>query len=128
MKNIAPIATKHAPGAIGPYSQAIVAGPWVYCSGQIGLDPATGEMVPGTVVEEARRALANLEAVLDAAGSSRAKIVKTTLFLETMSDFAAVNEVYAEFFGAHRPARSTVAVSGLPKGAKFEIEAVAIAG
>lgn len=120
------IATDRAPRAIGPYSQAIVAGGLVFCSGQIPLDPATMEMVDGDAAAQARQVLANLAAVLEAAGSGLERVVKTTVFLSDMTDFAAVNAVYAEAFGAHRPARSTVQVGRLPKDARVEIEAVAL--
>lgn len=117
--------TTGAPAAIGPYSQAIRSGDLVFSAGQIGLDPATGELVPGGVAAEARRALANLAAVLEAAGAGLAAVVKTTVFLVDMADFAAVNAVYAEHFATEPPARSTVAVAALPRGARVEIEAVA---
>jgi 2-iminobutanoate/2-iminopropanoate deaminase len=119
------VGTADAPAAIGPYVQARIAGGFVWCSGQIGLDPATGELVAGGVAAEARRALANLDAVLRAAGSGLAQVVKTTVFLVDMADFAAMNEVYGEVFGVPYPARSTVAVAALPRGGRFEIEAVA---
>lgn len=118
------VSTTGAPGAIGPYSQAIVANGFVFCSGQIALDPATGELVRGTVQDETRRALANLRAVLEAAGSGLDRVVKCTVFLVDMGDFAAMNEVYGQVFGDTRPARSTVAVVGLPKGVRVEIEAI----
>jgi 2-iminobutanoate/2-iminopropanoate deaminase len=120
------IATSGAPGAIGPYSQAIGAGRLVLCSGQVGLDPQTGELVEGGVEAQAERALKNLGAVLDAAGLGYADIAKTTCFLADMADFAAFNAVYARFMPDPPPARSTVAVAGLPKGARVEIEAIAI--
>jgi 2-iminobutanoate/2-iminopropanoate deaminase len=121
------VATGGAPAAIGPYSQGIAVGDLVVCSGQLGLDPSTGELVDG-VEAQADRALRNLAAVLDAAGASFADVIKTTIFLADMADFAAVNEVYARHFSAPYPARSTVAVAGLPKGALVEIEAIALAG
>ncbi len=120
------IATDLAPRAIGPYSQALAAGDLVFCSGQIALDPRTGELSGGDAAAQARQALANLARVLEAAGSGMDRVLKTTVFLVDMGDFAPVNEAYAEAFGGHRPARSTVAVSGLPKGARFEVEAVAL--
>jgi 2-iminobutanoate/2-iminopropanoate deaminase len=120
------IATQQAPGAIGPYSQAIVANGFIYTAGQIALDPATGQVVDGGVTEQTARVMANLKAVLEAAGSSLAKVVKTTVFLIDMADFAAMNEVYAQALGDHKPARSTVAVSGLPRGVRVEIEVVAL--
>jgi 2-iminobutanoate/2-iminopropanoate deaminase len=119
------IQTDKAPAAIGPYSQAIVAGQLVYTSGQIGLDPATGQIVAGGVTAETERVLENLSHVLTAAGSSLANVVKTTIFLAEMSDFAAVNEIYGKYFTGVAPARSTVAVKALPRGAVVEIEAVA---
>ena len=121
------IATEGAPKAIGPYSQAIAVGELVFCAGQGALDPATGTAVGGGDVRaETERTLANLAAVLEAAGSDLAHVVKTTVFLIDMGDFTAMNEVYAKHFGAHRPARSTVAVAALPRGFRVEIECVAI--
>ena len=123
------ISTPHAPGAIGPYSQAIRADGYLFCSGQLGLDPATGDFVAGDVEAQAEQALRNLAAVLDVAGISFAEVVKTTIFLADMADFAAVNGVYARFVTDPPPARSTVAVAALPKGGRVEIEAIArIAG
>jgi 2-iminobutanoate/2-iminopropanoate deaminase len=118
--------TKHAPAAIGPYSQAIVAGDLVFCSGQIAIDPATGEVIAGDVAAQTRRVLANLAAVLEAAGSSLDRVVKCTVYLKSMGDFAAVNTVYGEAFGAARPARATVEVSRLPRDVSVEIDAIAI--
>ena len=121
------IATDDAPKAIGPYSQAIATGDLVFCAGQGALDPATGAAVGGGDVRaETERTLANLAAVLKAAGSDLAHVVKTTVFLIDMADFAVMNEVYARHFGAHRPARSTVAVAALPRAFRVEIECVAI--
>ena len=117
--------TDRAPAAIGPYSQAIVSGELVFTSGQIGMLPATGELVEGGVEAQARQALANLMAVLVAAGCTRGDVLKTTVFVRRMADFAAVNAIYAEAFGDHRPARSTVGVAELPKDALVELEAVA---
>jgi 2-iminobutanoate/2-iminopropanoate deaminase len=125
------IATKHAPAAIGPYSQAIRAGGMVYTSGQVGLDPATGAIVPGGIKEQTTRVLENLNAVLGEAGLGLADVVKTTVFLKDMGDFAAMNEVYGSYLapaGAVAPARSTVEVARLPKDALVEIEAIAGAG
>ena len=119
------IATTAAPGAIGPYSQAIEANGLVFVSGQIPLDPATVAFVPGGVEAQAEQSLKNLKAVLEAAGCSLADVVKTTVFLTNMGDFAAVNEVYARFFTAECPARSAVQVGALPKRALVEIEAIA---
>jgi 2-iminobutanoate/2-iminopropanoate deaminase len=121
------ISTGGAPAAIGPYSQAVVAGGLVFVSGQIPLDPATGELVPGGAGDQAERALASLRAVLEAAGSGLHRVVKTTVFLTDLADFAAVNAVYAGFFPAEPPARATVQVAALPRGAAVEIEAVALA-
>lgn len=121
------ISTSSAPAAIGPYSQAIVAGGLVHCSGQIALDPATGALIQGDVSAQAERVLANLAAVLAAAGSSPARAVKCTVYLKSMSDFAAVNAVYARHFpGDSPPARATVAVADLPKGALLEIDCTAL--
>jgi 2-iminobutanoate/2-iminopropanoate deaminase len=119
------ISTAGAPRAIGPYSQAACAKGFIFTAGQVALDPATGELVPGGIAEQTARALENLKAVLSAAGSSPAQVVKTTVFLVDMTDFAAMNEVYGRFFGDHRPARSTVAVAALPRGAQVEIEVIA---
>ena len=118
------VSTSSAPAAIGPYSQAIAADGTVYCAGQIGLDPATGELAEG-LEAQAERALRNLTPVLDAAGPTLADVVKTTIFLADMGDFAAVNAIYGTFMPDPPPARSTVAVAGLPKGALVEIEAIA---
>jgi 2-iminobutanoate/2-iminopropanoate deaminase len=121
------VETGGAPAAIGPYSQGIRAGGLVFTAGQLGLDPANGNLVAGGVAEQTDRALRNLTAVLDAAGVSLDRVVKTTVFLSDMADFAAMNEVYASHFSAPFPARSTFAVKQLPKGALVEIEAVAVA-
>jgi len=123
--------TDAAPAAVGPYSQAVKVdtsrNEIVFTAGQIGLDPATGKMVEGGVEAEARQVLANLSAVLEAGGSGLDHVIKTTIFLADMDDFQKVNAVYAEAFGEHRPARSTVQVAALPLGARVEIEAVAAA-
>ena len=119
------IATDAAPKAIGPYAQAIVAGDLVFCSGQIPLDPKSGDVVTGDIKVQAARVLENLAAVLDGAGSGLDRVLKTTVFLCDMADFPAMNEVYAQRFGAHRPARSTVQIGALPRGARIEIEAIA---
>lgn len=119
------VQTTEAPAAIGPYSQAMVANGMVFTSGQIALKPS-GEMVNGDVKEQCIQVLANLQAVLEAAGSSLDKVIKTTIFLDDMDDFAAVNELYAQSFGNHKPARSTVAVKTLPKNALVEIDAIAL--
>jgi 2-iminobutanoate/2-iminopropanoate deaminase len=121
------VETGGAPAAIGPYSQAIRVGELVFAAGQVGLDPASGELVQGGVAEQTERALRNVTAVLDAAGASLERVVKTTVFLADMDDFAAMNEVYARHFSAPFPARSTVAVKTLPKGALVEVEAIAVA-
>jgi 2-iminobutanoate/2-iminopropanoate deaminase len=122
------VRSDRAPAALGPYSQAVLVGEWVFCSGQVPIDPVSGEIVSGGAREQTDRALTNLTAVLEEAGSSLARVVKTTVFLTSMSDFAAMNEVYARHFGDHRPARSTVEVAALPKGSKVEIECVARSG
>jgi 2-iminobutanoate/2-iminopropanoate deaminase len=119
------VSTAGAPAAIGPYSQGIEVDGFVFCSGQIGLDPATGELVGGGVEAQAERALRNLGAVLDAAGLTMADVVKTTLFLADIGDFAAVNAVYARHMPDPPPARSTFAVGALPKGGLVEVEAIA---
>ena len=119
------VATSGAPRAIGPYSQALRAGGFRFTAGQVGFDPTTGELVDGGIAEQTRQVLQNIRAILEAGGSGLAQVVKTTVFLVDMADFGAMNEVYAEAFGAHRPARSTVAVAALPRGARVEIEAVA---
>jgi 2-iminobutanoate/2-iminopropanoate deaminase len=120
------ITTTEAPGAIGPYSQGIASGNLVFCSGQVALDSATGALIEGDVRAQTRRALENLSGVLNAAGSSLALVLKTTVFLVSMADFTAMNEVYAEFFPGDPPARSTIAVAELPKNARVEIEAIAL--
>ena len=114
-----------APAAVGPYSPAVRAGDFLFCSGQIPLDPATGQMVAGGVAEQTARVLDNVTAVLAGSGLSLADVVKTTVFLATMDDFPAMNEVYAAYFGDQRPARSTIAVAGLPRNALVEIETTA---
>jgi 2-iminobutanoate/2-iminopropanoate deaminase len=120
------IETDRAPAALGPYSQAIAAGEFVYTAGQIPLDPATMEIVGADVAEQTEQVLTKLAAVLAAGGSGLDRVVKTTVFLADMGDFAAMNEVYARHFGDHRPARSAVEAAALPKGALVEIEAVAV--
>jgi 2-iminobutanoate/2-iminopropanoate deaminase len=125
MNSLQSVSTNDAPKAIGPYSQAIVADGWVFCSGQIPLDPASGELVQGDVSAQTDRVMTNLGAVLQAAGASLGMVVKTTVFLADMADFAAMNEVYGRHFGEHRPARATVAAAGLPRGVRVEIECIA---
>jgi 2-iminobutanoate/2-iminopropanoate deaminase len=119
------VTTDGAPRAIGPYSQGIKAGGLLFTAGQVALDPKSGELVAGGISEQTSRALENLSAILTAAGTNLSQVVKTTVFLVDMADFAAMNEVYGRAFGSHRPARSTVAVAALPRGARVEIEAVA---
>jgi 2-iminobutanoate/2-iminopropanoate deaminase len=119
------VATTGAPRAIGPYSQGIATAGFLFTAGQVALDPSTGELVVGGIADQTTRALENLRAVLAAAGSTPSQVVKTTVFLVDMADFAHMNEVYGRFFGDHRPARSTVAVAGLPRGALVEIEVIA---
>ena len=125
MTRLEAVHTDRAPKAIGPYSQAVTVDGWVFCSGQIALDPAKGEVVPGDVTAQTERVLENVTAVLAAAGTKLDRVVKTTVFLSSMTDFAAMNEVYGRHFGAHRPARSTVAAAGLPRGVSVEIECIA---
>ena len=122
------VKTEGAPGAIGPYSQAVVAGGFVYCSGQIPIDPATGQFVEGGVREQTAQVLRNLSQVLEAAGTSLARVVKTTVFLADMGDFAEMNETYAGFFPENPPARSTVQAARLPRDARVEIDVIALAG
>lgn len=124
MKEI--ISTEKAPGAIGPYSQAIKAGGMVFCSGQIPLDPETGEFVSDDVAEQTHQVFKNLSAVLEAAGAGLNSVVKTTVFLADMNDFAAINAVYGEYFVDNKPARATVQAARLPRDAKVEIECIAI--
>lgn len=119
------VSTDKAPAAVGPYSQGVVVGDLVFTAGQIALDPQTGDLVGEDVSAQTRRVIENLAAVLSAAGSSLDKVVKTTVFLTNMDDFAAMNSVYAEFFASNPPARSTVQVGALPKGSLVEIEAIA---
>ena len=120
------IATEQAPRAIGPYSQAVRAGNLLFASGQIPIDPATGEFVAGGIAEQTAQVLKNLSAVMEAAGISLSQVVKTTVFLVDMDDFTAMNEVYAGFFGENPPARATVQAARLPRDAKVEIEATAV--
>lgn len=124
MKEI--VSTTNAPGAIGPYSQAIKTNGMVFCSGQIPIDPATGEFISQDVAEQTEQVLKNLEAVLEAAGTSIANVVKTTVFLADMNDFAAMNDVYARIFDENKPARATVQAARLPRDARVEIECIAV--
>jgi len=117
-----------APAAIGPYAQSIGAGGFLFVSGQIGLDPSSGLLVEGTAADEARRALENVRAVLTAAGLSTESVVRTTLYITDLADFPIVNQVYAGFFAAPFPARTTVQVAALPRGARVEIDAIAVTG
>lgn len=119
------IHTDKAPAAIGPYAQAIRIQDYLFMSGQLGIDPKTGEM-PDSIMEQTKLSLSNLGAILDEAGIARDQVVKTTIFLVDMDDFALVNLQYADFFGEHKPARSTVAVAALPKGGRVEIECIAV--
>lgn len=119
------IATDGAPKAIGPYSQAIAIDNFVFTAGQVALDPKSGDLVGRTTAEQTEQVFANLKAVLAAAGTSLANVVKTTVYLADMADFSQMNEVYAKHFGAHKPARSTVQAAGLPKAARVEIEVIA---
>jgi len=125
MTTLNTVATDKAPRAIGPYSQAIVTDGWVFTAGQVALDPQTGDLVGKTAAEQTEQVLKNLTAVLAASESSLDRVVKTTVYLADMADFAAMNEVYARHFGGHRPARSTVQAAGLPKSALVEIDAIA---
>jgi 2-iminobutanoate/2-iminopropanoate deaminase len=122
------VQTDTAPKALGPYSQAIVTDGFVFCSGQVPLNPATGNMVEGGIEEQTHQVLKNLSAVLQAAGSDLQRVVKTTVFLQNMNDFAAMNGVYGTYFTAAPPARSTVEVAKLPRGAQVEIECIALRG
>ena len=120
-----PVQSPAAPAAIGPYSQAMKVGNLLFCSGQIALDPKTGTLVGATAAEQAEQVLKNLAAVLAAGGASMSAVARTTIFLASMADFAAVNEVYGKHFGNHKPARATVAVKELPKGGLVEIDCIA---
>jgi len=120
------IQAEKAPKAIGPYSVAIESGGFIFCAGQTGIDPLSGDLVSADLEAQTRQVLTNLSNVLDAAGSSLAKVVKTTVFLRDMADFPKMNAIYAEFFPSNPPARSTIAVAGLPKGGIVEIEAIAL--
>ena len=119
------VSTPGAPKAIGPYSQGVISNGFLFTAGQVALDPAKGELVSGGIAEQTTRALENLRAILTEAGTDLSRVVKTTVFLIDMGDFTAMNEVYGRVFGTHRPARSTVAVAALPRGARVEIEVIA---
>ena len=125
---LAVVATDTAPQAIGPYSQAMVVDGMIYTAGQIALDPRTAKLIGASTAEQTEQVLRNLAAVLAAAGSSLSRVVRTTVYLADMADFPAMNEVYGRHFGTHKPARSTVAAAGLPKGARVEIDAIAVTG
>jgi len=128
MSDLKMIHTRDAPGAIGPYSQGVVVDDWVFVSGQIPIDPATGELIEGDVAAQTHRVMKSLAAVLQEAGSSLDKVVKTTVYLADMGDFTEMNAVYAEHFGDHRPARATVQAAGLPKAVDVEIDVIARIG
>ena len=127
-KGLGIVVTEAAPKAIGPYSQAVTTDGMVYTAGQVALDPRSGELVGQTAAEQTEQVLQNLAAVLTAAGSSLDNVVKTTVYLADMADFTAMNEVYAKHFAGHKPARSTVQAAGLPRGARVEIEVIAVKG
>lgn len=128
MTELKRVQTEDAPAAIGPYSQAIVHGGLVFTAGQIPLDPATGELIEGDIGRQTERVMKNLEAVLRASGASLSSVIKTTVFLRDMGDFAGMNEVYGRHFGEHRPARSTVQAARLPRDCGVEIEVIAVVG
>jgi 2-iminobutanoate/2-iminopropanoate deaminase len=125
MSAIRSVSTDRAPAAIGPYVQAVVSDGWIYASGQIPLDPASGELVGGDVSGQTRQVLDNLAAVLEEAGGGLSTVVKTTVFLSDMANFGAMNEIYSDYFGEHRPARACIQAAALPRGVDVEIEAVA---
>ena len=127
-KGLGVVSTDGAPKAIGPYSQAITTDGWIFTAGQVALDPASGNLVGTTVTEQTEQVFKNLKAVLAAAGTSLDTVVKTTVYLADMADFAQMNEVYARHFGSHKPARSTVQAAGLPKAARVEIDVIAVKG
>jgi 2-iminobutanoate/2-iminopropanoate deaminase len=128
MSDLEMLHTERAPAAIGPYSQAVAVGEWIFCSGQTPIVPETGQLLAGGIAEQAERVLQNLTEVLRAAGSGLDRVVKTTVFLADMADFAAMNDVYARHFGSHRPARSTIQAAGLPRSCLVEIECIARRG
>jgi 2-iminobutanoate/2-iminopropanoate deaminase len=125
MSTLQRVQTADAPAAIGPYSQGIISGELVFTAGQIAIDPATGQVLAGSIQEQTERVMKNLSAILEAAGAALGSVVKTTVFLADMNEFTAMNEVYGRWLGEHRPARSTVQVSRLPRDVKVEIEAIA---
>jgi 2-iminobutanoate/2-iminopropanoate deaminase len=127
-KGLGIVTTDGAPKAIGPYSQAIVTDGWVFTAGQVALDPKSGELVGKTTAEQTEQVFRNLQAVLQAAGTNLDYVVRSTVYLADMADFAQMNEVYAKQFGSHKPARSTVQAAGLPKGARVEIDVIAVKG
>jgi 2-iminobutanoate/2-iminopropanoate deaminase len=128
MGSLRAVTTEHAPGAIGPYSQGVRAGDFLFLSGQIPLDPATGQITPGGITEQTHQVLKNLGAVLAAGGASYGHVAKTTVYLQDMADFAAMNEVYGTYFSAPAPARATIQAAALPRGVKVEIDVVAYLG
>ncbi|MEW6776385.1 MAG: RidA family protein [Bdellovibrionota bacterium] len=128
LMSIKPISTPNAPKAIGPYSQGMRAGDFLFCSGQVALDPKTGELMGQSAAEQAARALENLRAVIEAAGGNLSQVVRTTIFLIDLGDFSSVNETYGKFFPSNPPARSTVGVASLPRGARVEIDAICYLG
>ena len=128
MASLKTVETSSAPAAIGPYSQAQIVGNLVFTAGQIPLDPASMELIPGGIAEQTERVMLNLAGILEAAGASLGSVVKTTVFLRDMNDFAAMNEVYGRYFGDHRPARSTVQAARLPRDCAVEIEPIAVVG
>ena len=125
-KALSAVSTDAAPAAIGPYSQGVLAGNLLFVSGQIPIDPATGELVEGSIEAKTRRVVENVKAVAEAAGADLSRVVKTTIFLTDLADFAAVNETYGAYFGDTPPARSTIQVAGLPKGVSIEMEAIVL--
>ena len=125
MSDLTIVHSEDAPAAIGPYSQAVRVDGWIFCSGQVPIDPRSGELIDGDVAAQTHQVMANLKAVLGASGADLSRVVKTTVFLSSMDHFAAMNEVYAEHFGDHRPARATVAVRTRPKNVDVEIEVIA---
>ena len=128
MADLKVVNTEQGPAAIGPYSQAIISGDLVFTAGQIALDPATMQIVEGDITAQTERVMTNLSAILEAAGASLGTVVKTTVFIQDMNEFAAMNEVYGRHFGEHKPARSTVQAARLPRDVRVEIEAIAVRG